>query len=237
MLTQSTIFEGLKKLISKKNIISISGASGLGKTTLAQYLIGKLLINFRTQDYCSIWIQASEAFSSKRLSKIFEKNPIELEYIKNNVYIIPSKKPCVSYLEQNSVLKSIWSKDSIFSPDLKFIVIDNISHHLRYELSNSHDIESTVSIINSFFDQQLHPLIMFCEREDITLFLIHEVTYDPIHDRIAPFCYKLYDRINSLDLILKKKDITQEKIMEINYDNLNWAFNYLLVDQGLKFKF
>ena len=237
MLTQSVIFEGLKKLISKKNIISISGASGLGKTTLTQYLIGKLLINSRTQNYCSIWIQASEAFSRKRLSKIFEKKPVELEYIKNNVYIIPSKKPCVSYLEQNSVLKSIWGKDSIFSPDLRFIVIDNISHHLRYELSNSQDIESTVSIINNFFDRQLHPLIMFCEREDVTLFLIHEVTYDPNIDRIAPFCHKLYDRINSLDIILKKEDITQEKTMEINYDTLNWAFKYSLVDQGLKFKF
>jgi len=237
VLTQNVIFEGLKKLISKKNIISISGASGLGKTTLTQYLIGKLLINSRTQNYCSIWIQASEAFSRKRLSKIFEKKPVELEYIKNNVYIIPSKKPCVSYLEQNSILKSIWCKDSIFSPDLRFIVIDNISHHLRYELSNSQDIESTVSIINAFFDQQLHPLIMFCEREDVTLFLIHEVTYDPNIDRIAPFCHKLYDRINSLDIILKKEDITQEKTMEINYDTLNWAFKYSLVDQGLKFKF
>jgi len=236
VLTQSVIFEGLKKLISKKNIISISGASGLGKTTLTQYLIGKLLINSRTQNYCSIWIQASEAFSRKRLSKIFEKKPSELEYIKNNVYIIPSKKPCVSYLEQNSILKSIWCKDSIFSPDLRFIVIDNISHHLRYELSNSQDIESTVSIINTFFDQQLHPLIMFCEREEVTLFLIHEVTYDPNIDRIAPFCYKLYDRINSLDIILKKEDITQEKTMEINYDTLNWAFKYSLVDQGLMFK-
>lgn len=237
MLTQNVILEGLKKLISKKNIISISGASGLGKTTLTQYLIGKLLINYRTLEYCSIWIQASEAFSRKRLSKIFEKNPVELEYIKNNVYIIPGKKPCVSYLEQNSVLKSIWSKDTIFSPDLRFIVIDNISHHLRFELSISQNIETTVSIINTFFDQQLHPLIMFCERENITLFLIHEVTYDPNIDRLAPFCYKLYDRINSLDIILKKEDITQEKTMEINYDTHYWAFKYSLVDQGLKFKF
>lgn len=231
----SRIYEGLKKLISGNRIISVSGASGLGKTTLAQYLIGKLLIDFHTQEYCSYWVQASEIFSRKRLSKLFEKVPVELEYIKNNIYIFPSKKPCISYLEQGRVLESIWSENSIVSPDLKFIIIDNISHHLRYELSLSQSIESTVSLIDTFFEQQLQPLIMFCQREDIALFLIHEVTYDPKADRQAPFCHKLYDRIDTLDIILKKEFSTQEKTMHIDLGDNTFSTKYILCDEGFVF--
>ena len=231
----SQIYESLKKLISGNRIISLSGASGLGKTTLAQYLVGKLLIDFRDHEYCSYWVQASEAFSRKRLSRLFEKTPIELDYIKNNMYILPGKKPCNSLLEQNNVLKSIWSEDAIVSPDLKFLVIDNISNHLRYELSLSQSIESTVSLIDSFFDQQLQPLIMFCPRENIVLILIHEVTYDPKINRQAPFCHKLYDRIDTLDIILRKEFRTQEKIMHIDLGDTSFSTKYVLSDEGLIF--
>lgn len=231
----SQIYEGLKKLISGNRIISISGASGLGKITLAQYLVGKLLIDFRAQEYCSYWVQASEAFSRKRLSTLFEKNLAAMEYIKSNIYIIPRKKPCSSFLEQNNVLKSIWSADSIVSPDLKFLVIDNISNHLRYELSLSQSIESTVSLIDRFFEQQLQPLIMFCQRENIVLILIHEVTYDPKSDRQAPFCHKLYDRIATLDIILRKEFSTQEKIMHIDLGDTSFSTKYVLCDEGLVF--
>ncbi len=228
----SQIYEGLKRIISKNRIISISGASGLGKTTLTQYLLGRLLIDFRTQEYCCYWIQASEAFSRKRLSKLFEKTPVELEYIKNNVYILPGKKPCISYLEQNTILKQIWSEDAIISPDLKFVVIDNISNHLRHEISKSPNIESTVSLIDGFFEHQLQPLIMFCQREDITLFLIHEATYDPKSDRQAPFCHKLYDRIETVDIVLNKEFSTQEKIMHINVGDTSFSTKYILCDEG-----
>jgi len=233
VLTQNVIFEGLKKLISKKKIISISGASGLGKTTLAQYLIGKLLINSRTQDYCSIWIQASEAFSRKRLSKIFEKKPVELEYIKNNVYIIPSKKPCVSYLEQNSVLKSIWCKDSIFSPDLRFIVIDNISHYLRFIIGQNRDISEISRLMDEFYDFQIWPLILFCKRNNVILILIHEVTFVPSIAKTRPFFYKLYDRIKTIDLVLSNVINCTKKTLSILAADHEWKFTYNLDQTGI----
>jgi len=236
VLTQRVIFEGLKKLISKKKIISISGQSGSGKTTLAQFLIGNLMTEEEPYNGCCLWIQTSENFSKKRLFRMFNAYPKRLGYLKENIFITPKVKPCSTYLEQSNTLKKL-SEEIFLLSNLKFIVIDNISHHLRYEVLRLSDIESRISMMNNFFDFQLYPLIMLCEREEINLVLIHEISYSHNKDKEMTFFYKLYNRIDSLNISLKKEYISQEKIMEINYDELNWAFKYFLVDQGLKFKF
>ena len=236
MLTQSVILKGLKKLISNKNIISISGQSGSGKTTLAQFLIGNLMTEEEPFDKCCLWIQTSENFSKKRLFRMFNAYPKKLGYLKENIFITPKVKSCLTYSEQSSTLKKLSDEIYLLPSKLKFIVIDNISHHLRYEVLRLTDIENRISMMNNFFDFQLYPLIMLCEREEINLILIHEISYNHNKDKEMTFFYKLYNRIDSLNISLKNEYNSKEKIMKLNYDDLSWSFRYFLVDQGLKFK-
>ncbi len=236
-LIREAIFEWIRTLISEKNIISISGASGTGKTTLAQFLVGNILTH--TKSYMDmgscIWIQASEAFPKKRLSKMFESHPDKLKYLSENIFVTPGSGPCITYSEQSEVLMKFSKDDFIVLPNLKFIVIDNISHHLRYELSKTEDIRDIMSLRNRFFDEQLYPLIMFCLRENINLILIHEVSYNVNEGKEVPFYNGLYNRLNSLRLILEKKFNTQEKLMHVKFDDTYWVFSYFLVNEGFRF--
>ena len=76
MVSQKSVFNGLKKLINRKSIISISGSSGTGKTSLSEFLIGNLLIE---NEGCCMWIQASEAFPKKRL-EIMERDDFTCQF-------------------------------------------------------------------------------------------------------------------------------------------------------------
>ncbi len=124
----SLFLEGIKKLLSYSTILSISGESGTGKTSLALHLIGELLSK---EDSC-IWVQASEKFPNTRLSQLFEGQ--KLQEIKSKTYIIPKERPIQTYLEQTRIIQNLIHPDTILPPNIKIIVIDNISHHLRFEL-------------------------------------------------------------------------------------------------------
>ena len=235
MISQTTILNGFKKIFLSNKVISISGESGTGKTTLAQYLIGNLLtISKPYEDYC-FWIQASEAFSKKRLMKMFKTNSEKLSYLNNSILISPRNRPCSSFSEQSDLLKKISRRNYIFPPNLKFIVIDNISHHLRYEISRLGDASSVISKLNDFFDTQLLPLLMTCQKENMNLILIHENSYNPNLDQNMPFFYKLYNRIKSFDINLTKEVGKQEKIMKIVSGCHDRSFNYYLCDKGIVF--
>ncbi len=234
MITQASVLNGFKKIFLGNKVVSISGESGTGKTTLAQYLIGNLLtISKPYEDYC-FWIQASEAFSKKRLIKMFTSNSEKLRHLNNNILISPSNKACSSFSEQSELLRKISRKDYIFPPNLKFIVIDNISHHLRYEISKSNDIKIVMSKLNAFFDSELMPLIMTCQRENITLLLIHESSFNPALNQNMPFFYKLYTRINTIDINLTKGYTIDKKIMKITSKDQVRALSYRIDDKGIK---
>lgn len=235
MASSNNISQRLSSLITKRRIISISGSSGTGKTSLALYLIGEALTKSMPGKGCCVWFQASELFPQKRLFRMFTNYPEKLQYLRRNFLISPKLGSCSSYHEQERALTSFYH-NSVFPPGLRFIVIDNISHHLRYEVLQSAEISSKVSLINRFFDRQLQPLLMFCQREGISLVLIHEATFDPAKKIQAPFCHKLYDRIESINIVLTNEFHSQEKRIEIIYDSIHKSFKYSLVDSGFIFR-
>ncbi|MBA7541911.1 hypothetical protein ES705_34227 [subsurface metagenome] len=230
-MIQGTIYDVLAQRLFRKSVISISGPSGTGKTTLALSLVGNFLTLKPSLNESGIWIQASEAFPKNRLKTMFANQPDILQYLNEHIFIIPSKKPCSTYVEQLSVLKHINAEEFIPPPGLKFIVIDNISHHLRYRISLFHDVKDTVGCLNDFFDNYLLPLILFCIREKVGLILIHEATFDIKRGKTRPFFYKLYDRIDALNINFRK-ELTQNTI-EIKLDENFMAFQYRLVDSGI----
>ncbi|MFX0021514.1 MAG: NB-ARC domain-containing protein [Candidatus Hermodarchaeota archaeon] len=233
MQTELNLFQGIQRLCSHHNILSISGKSGTGKTTLALHLIGKLLTkNDPFTDSC-IWIQASEKFPVRRLTQIFEDSSQESDYIRNNIYIIPQKGLIHTYEEQTSLLKKIINPKFNKPPFLKYIVIDNISHHLRYKISHYNTPKDISSLLDSFYDTLLMPLIIFCKRNEIVLILIHEVTYSPKLEKVRPFFYKLYDRIRTIDIVLSKVNNDEKKNLLMNFNGTKWKFQFILKQEGI----
>ncbi|MHA1660821.1 MAG: NB-ARC domain-containing protein [Promethearchaeota archaeon] len=234
MLSQVNILKNLKELLTTKTVFSISGASGTGKTTLAQYLVGNFLTSVKPYDYYAIWVQASESFSKKRLEKMFANSPEKLNYLKKNILITPKDKRCGSIFELSKTLNNIFNESSLMPPNLRFIVIDNVSHHLRYESSKIKSIKCKVHFLNEFFNDSLFPLIMFCERNGINLVLIHEISYDPNTNRNVSFFHKLYDRIKSINVFLSKEFYIEEKLLKITIDghDSEWNLKYKLIDSG-----
>ena len=47
------------------------------------------------------------------------------------------------------------------------------------EISKYESISEKVSVLNEFYENQLFPLIMYCQHDDVILILIHEVSYNP----------------------------------------------------------
>ena len=100
------------------NIISISGKSGTGKTTLALYLVGKLITHNNHYANSCIWIQAHERFPITRLKQIFHRSKDILGYVKDNIYVIPQNNPISSYDQQCSIFQKMMKKDTILPPSL-----------------------------------------------------------------------------------------------------------------------
>ncbi len=147
--------------------------------------------------------------------------------------MIPKERPILTYLEQTMIIKNLIHPDAIFPPNTKTIVIDNISHHLRFELGIHFTIEEVCSSQNRFYEEQLFPLISLCNRNSINLVLIHEVTYDPSTKSNRSFFYKLYDRIGSINIVLRNKYGTKNKKMEVSFNSSNKLFLYGIDQKGI----
>ena len=131
---------GIEDLFHENRLISISGKAGTGKTSLSLYLIGNLLTSLTPYDGSCVWIQASEPFPKKRLGSMFRNDEGKLEYLTNNIFVTPGNGPYTTFDLQLEALKRLSKNNYLLPPDIKFIVIDNISYHLRFRFSQINDI-------------------------------------------------------------------------------------------------
>ena len=122
--------------------------------------------------------------------------------------------------------------DSELPPDVKFIIIDNISHHLRFELSTHSEIVDITYIIDSFYDEILSPLLLYCIRKKIYLILLHEVSFDMKAEQQRPFLHILYSRLDVLHIHLLKLFNSQKKKMKIISGESRWEFFYMIKNTG-----
>ena len=223
--------------LSQRNrrFISISGKSGTGKTTLALQLVSTILTGEKPYEnsFRSVWCQTSELFPKKRLISLFKTSPGKLNYLLKNIFVIPRNKPFSNYKEQSTFFNELGTL--LLPSNVKFIVIDNISHHLRLAASLNLDVKGRVILLNQFFSSQLFPLIMRCLRDNIILILIHEVSFDPSSGKTQPFFNKLYSRIQTVSITLSKNFRSNIKTMEIDCgDNSNGRrLNYEIRDSGI----
>ena len=228
------ILKLFSSLLHQKNILSISGESGTGKTTLALYLIGHLLPN---KEGSCIWVQVSEQFPKKRLISLFRDKKDILHYLENHIFVIPKKNTCKTYQEQTTILQQLSNNTSALPPELKFIVVDNISHHLRFALSCITSIPEKISLLDSFYEDTLLPLIMFCQRENVYLILLHEVSFNPNQNSQTMFFSTLYKRLDVIHVNLSHVFNQSHKKMTIYSGSHTWIFHYIIVPNGFFFKY
>lgn len=232
-LENSDFFSYIYNLSQRtQSIISISGESGTGKTTLALQIISTILTRDTPCKNSCVWIQASEPFSKKRLTVLFKNFPGKINYLLRNVFVHPGKKPFSNYNEQSLFLSNIGT--SLLPSNAKFIVIDNISHHLRFAASMYSDIRRRNIALDRFFNSQLFPLIMRCLRENLVLILIHEVSFDPNLGRNQPFFNKLYSRIQAVNISLSSRFSSKFSEMELTSGDplISRKFRYVIKDCG-----
>jgi len=73
-------------------------------------------------------------------------------------------------------------------------------------------------------------MIFLCNREELRLILIHEVSSDIETGKIRPFFHKLYDRLDQFQIILVKE--INSKSMELKFDKVSQVFSYNIIDSG-----
>ncbi len=163
---------------------------------------------------------------------MLRSEPASLKYLLKNTFIKPSRNVFHDFDEQTKSLHDIVHQD--LPPDLKFIVIDNISHHLRYRLAELNDFTSRSKIVNKLFDEILFPLIMFCKRNQIHLILIHEVSQNPQTGKTRSFYHKLFNRIQGISITLTQSVFGKKRShIQVEFGQDDLTKSYILDDIGL----
>ncbi|TFF85420.1 MAG: hypothetical protein EU517_01650 [Promethearchaeota archaeon] len=228
---EEELFILFQKLISQQKIISLVGESSTGKTTLALQLITNLMMRDQSKNEQAIWIQSSESFPKKRAETMYRDKPDVALDVLGRIFVIPKEKPFSNITAQSEFFKSF--NNLILPPGVKYIVIDNISHHLRHAQANILEVREKMNHMNGFFTQQLYPLIMFCLRNKYYLFLIHEVSFDPQSGRLRAYNGQLFERIRGLEISLSNSIDNKRKTMKLFAEKTAQQYSYRITDRGL----
>jgi len=230
-----TNITSLLDLLRGRKIISISGESGTGKTTLALQLITSIMTQACAFDNQVVWIQASEQFPKKRLRTFFKSSNGKSDALLKKIFVYPTSTPFLNYEDQSFFFNTL---GSIMLPfNTKCLVIDNISHHLRLAVSCCSNFKQKTALLDEFFSSQLFPLIMRCLREEIVLVLIHEISFNPTLGKNQIFFNKLYSRINSVNICLSKpfNPTSKTKRMELQLrdEQITSELKYKILERGI----
>jgi hypothetical protein len=224
----------ISELISRFLLINLYGKAGTGKTTYALQLLGDLLLNSNSKHNYAIWMQAYESFPKKRLKAMYGHRNTLFEYLQNHVLIIP-KKPQKDYYALSKLLLNFSSQKVPIASQTKVIIIDNISHHLRYEISKYTDISLVTALLDDFFDSIIFPLLFFCGRNRIKLILTHEVSYNPTRQKTVMFNHHLFDNLKALNIELTKDIFTKKRYINFRFNNIEKKYDFKLDEKGLIF--
>jgi hypothetical protein len=223
-------------LLKQFSLINIYGKSGTGKTTYAL----QLLLHFLPQRLFDqrleprfVWVQASEKFPKKRLIEMYRDDTHLLQYLQTHILLYPQYL-IGNYDELCGRLNSLFENSDTLPFIPAAIVIDNISHYLRLEISNYKDVSIITNLLDDFFDMIIVPLCFYCGRRGITLILIHEVTYDPKQDKTVMFNHNLFSNLKSLNIKLEKSPITNRQVISFHYKGNVKSFRYQLQKKGIK---
>lgn len=211
MLSQISEREMLKRFnwaFQQYELVQVSGKAGSCKTNLTVFLISRLL---KVNETC-VWVQASDTFPMKRLEQMNQSNINRLKVLKEKIILVPDKGTITTIPHQKQILQELTDIYLDIDPNLKYVVIDNISHHLRYHLSLETEIVRRERIINDFFEFQLFPLVIKCSIKGIVLFLIHEVSSNPETGEEHIFYSTLFEKLNGIKINLSFTKVRMDSI-------------------------
>jgi hypothetical protein len=235
MTFQESVLNSIEDVFRNNTVISISGEAGTGKTSISLFLVGKFLTAITPYEGSCIWVQASESFSKRRLESLFKDDEKRLTYLQKNIFVTPGDGSFSSFDTQLSSLQRLSDPANILPPDLEFIVVDNISHHLRYKLSRITDVSLRSNILNTFYDSALTPLIFRCHREKINLLLLHEVSFNVSSQQTRPYFSKLYDRLRGVQIVLLKSPFSDKRTIEVKFGGKQFSLAFDLIEKGFNF--
>lgn len=226
------------RLLKEFTLVNIYGKAGTGKTTYALQLLSDFLPENDSPipfEPTFIWVQASDKFPKKRLIEMYKGDRELLQYLQTHIMVYP-KFRITSYDGLCSQLIQLSQKQQKLPFIPTAIIIDNISHYLRLEISRYDDVSLITALMDDFFDTVIIPLVFYCGRRDISLILIHEVSYNPKQDKTVMFNQNLFSNLKSLNIKLETHPVTNTQKISFNYQNYSKTYRYNLRNTGIELR-